>query len=61
MGRKQINFEVMPGRFPAGTMKRIDRVLSEGEKRSDLLRAAVEVELQRRERARPARKSARGS
>jgi hypothetical protein len=59
MGRKQINFEALPGRFPAGTMKRIDRVLSEGEKRSDLLRTAVEGELKRRERANPARKAVR--
>jgi hypothetical protein len=52
MERKQINFESMTGRLPTGTMKRTDRVLSEGEKRSDLLRA-VEAELLRRQGTRP--------
>jgi hypothetical protein len=58
MGRRQINHEQMPGRFPAGTLKRIDRVLDEREKRSDLLRLAVERELQRREQG--AKKRPRG-
>jgi hypothetical protein len=47
MGRKLINFEVMPARFPAGTLARIDRVLEKGQKRSDFLRQAVERELER--------------
>ena len=51
MGRKQINHEQMPARFPEGTLERIDAVLAEGEKRADLIRAAVERELKRRERA----------
>lgn len=50
MGRKKINDEQMPARFPAGTLARIDAVLADGEKRSDLLREAVERELKRRER-----------
>lgn len=50
MSRPTINQEQMPARFPAGTLKRIDAVLDEGEKRSDLLREAVERELKRRER-----------
>lgn len=50
MGRKQINFEQIPARFPAGTLARIDAVLDEKEKRSDLIREAVERELKRRER-----------
>lgn len=50
MSRPQINFEQTPARFPEGTLKRIDAVLSEGEKRSDLIREAVERELRRRER-----------
>jgi metal-responsive CopG/Arc/MetJ family transcriptional regulator len=50
MGRKQINHEQMPARFPAGTLDRMDAVLDEGEKRSDLIREAVERELKRRER-----------
>lgn len=50
MGRKRINEEQMPARLPAGTLDRIDAVLEEGEKRSDLLREAVERELKRRER-----------
>lgn len=40
----------MPARLPAGTLARMDAVLDEGEKRSDLLREAVERELKRRER-----------
>jgi hypothetical protein len=50
MGRKLINEEQMPARFPAGTLARIDAVLQQGEKRADLLREAVERELRRRER-----------
>lgn len=50
MGRKQINHEQIPARLPAGTLERMDEVLAEGEKRSDLIREAVERELKRRER-----------
>lgn len=50
MSRPQINFEQIPGRFPSGTLVRIDAALNEGEKRSDFLREAVERELKRRER-----------
>jgi hypothetical protein len=50
MGRRQINEEQTPARFPAGTLKRIDAALAKGEKRADLLREAVERELKRRER-----------
>jgi metal-responsive CopG/Arc/MetJ family transcriptional regulator len=52
MGRKQINEEQMPARFPGGTLDRIDRVLDleTNEKRSDFIREAVERELKRRER-----------
>ena len=50
MGRKQINHEQMPARFPEGTFDRMDAVLAEGEKRSDLVREAVDRELKRRER-----------
>lgn len=49
MGRRQINQEQMPARFPKGTLARIDSVLTEKEKRADFLRQAVERELQRRE------------
>lgn len=53
MGRKQINEEQTPARFPAGTLERIDRTLDSetNEKRSDFIREAVERELKRRERA----------
>lgn len=51
VGRKQINHEQMPARFPEGTLARIDAVLAEKEKRSDFVREAVERELQRREAA----------
>lgn len=50
MGRKQINHEQMPSRFPAGTFERMDANLEDGEKRADLIREAVERELKRRER-----------
>lgn len=51
MGRKQINEEQMPARLPEGTLARMDAVLEEGESRAGLLRAAVERELKRREKA----------
>ena len=50
MGRKRINEEQTPARLPAGTLDRMDGLLSEGEKRADLIREAVERELRRRER-----------
>lgn len=49
VGRKQINHEQMPARFPEGTLARMDLVLKPKEKRSDLIREAVERELRRRE------------
>lgn len=49
VGRKQINHEQTPARFPEGTLARIDAVLTEKEKRSDFIREAVERELERRE------------
>lgn len=54
VGRKQINHEQTPARFPEGTLARIDAVLDPetNEKRSDLIREAVERELKRRERHR---------
>jgi metal-responsive CopG/Arc/MetJ family transcriptional regulator len=60
MGRKQINDEQMPARFPAGTLERMDAVLKERERRSELVRHAVERELRRRERSKSPRKAARG-
>lgn len=50
MGRKQINHEATPARFPEGTLDRIDAVLKDGEKRADMIREAVEREIKRRER-----------
>lgn len=50
MGRKQINHEQAPARFPDGTLKRIDSVLEDKENRSEFIRKAVERELKRRER-----------
>jgi hypothetical protein len=49
VGRPKINEEQTPGRFPAGTLARIDAACREGENRSDFLRTAVEAELKRRE------------
>jgi hypothetical protein len=48
VGRRRINEEQMPARFPSGTFARIDAVLVPGEKRADLLREAVEREVKRR-------------
>jgi metal-responsive CopG/Arc/MetJ family transcriptional regulator len=50
MGRIKINDEQTPARFPTGTLARIDSVLDTeaNEKRSDLIREAVERELKRR-------------
>ena len=48
VGRPKINDEQTPGRFPAGTLARIDAACEEGEKRSDFIREAVERELKRR-------------
>jgi hypothetical protein len=50
VGRRRINDEQMPARFPAGTLARIDAVLVAGEKRADLLRKAVEGEIERRQK-----------
>lgn len=50
VGRKKINDEQTPARFPEGTLRRIDSALMPGEKRSDFIREAVENELTRRER-----------
>ena len=49
VGRRRINGEQTPARFPSGTLARMDAALREREKRSDLIRAAVERELKRRE------------
>lgn len=51
VGRKKTNFEQMPARLADGTLARIDVVLDPGETRTDFLRAAIERELKRRERA----------
>jgi metal-responsive CopG/Arc/MetJ family transcriptional regulator len=51
VGRKRINEEEMPARFPAGTLARLDALLNEKEKRSDFIREAVEREIKRRETA----------
>lgn len=60
VGRKRINEEQMPARLPAGTFARMDAVLEQGEKRSDLLRGAVERELKRREKRQPGKGAAEG-
>lgn len=48
VGRPRINDEQTPGRFPAGTLARIDAACRDGEKRADFIREAVERELERR-------------
>ena len=48
MGRHRLWTEDMQARFPEGTFDRIEKVLAEGEDRTDFVRAAVERELGRR-------------
>ena len=58
MGRKKINDEATNARFPEGTLKRVAAALKKGEGKADLIRAAVERELNRREQGtRPAASS----
>lgn len=49
VGRKQVNFDKMPGRFPEHTFARMDAVLQTGETRTEFLKEAVDRELKRRE------------
>lgn len=51
MGRKKQWAEDMQARFPEGTFERIAMALEGKEDRTDFVRAAVERELKRRERA----------
>jgi hypothetical protein len=55
MARKRINEEEMNARLPAGTLKRADAVLRERESRAELVRLAIEREIERREAAEEAR------
>lgn len=48
-GRPRTNFDHMPGRFPEGTISRIDSVRFEGETRTEFLKTAVEREIRHRE------------
>ena len=50
MGRKKQWAEDMQARFAEGTFSRIAAALAEGEDRTDFVRAAVEREIDRRER-----------
>lgn len=50
VGRKKVNFEQMPARFPEGTFARIDDVRGDGETRTSFVQDAVEREIVRRER-----------
>ena len=50
MGRKTINEEQTPARFPAGTLARVDSLLAPKEKRADFIRDAVDAEIRKRER-----------
>lgn len=49
MGRLKKNFDQMPGRFPAGTLQRIDFVREPGETRTSFVQKAVEALLRQRE------------
>jgi metal-responsive CopG/Arc/MetJ family transcriptional regulator len=50
VGRKKVNHEQTPLRLPEGTLAKVDALLTEGEKRADFLRDAIEAEIARRER-----------
>jgi hypothetical protein len=50
VGRKKVNFEQMPARFPEGTFARIEDVRGEAETRTSFIQEAVEREIARRER-----------
>lgn len=54
MGRPSMNLKPTVVRLPSGMDDRIDAVLEPKEKRADLIRAAIERELKRRERHRNA-------
>ena len=51
MGRKKMWSEDMQARFPDGTFAEIDAFLGEHESRTDFVRVAVDLELQRRRAA----------
>ncbi|EJL33247.1 hypothetical protein PMI01_02209 [Caulobacter sp. AP07] len=53
VGRTKLNFDKMPGRFPAGTKDRIKLLLRVGETQTAFLQEAVEAEIKRREKAKP--------
>jgi hypothetical protein len=56
VGRRRRWDENMQARFKSGTFARISKVLTEAEDRTDLVRAAVEAELRRREAKQKRRK-----
>jgi hypothetical protein len=49
-GRPKRNFDQIPGRFPEGTIMRIDAVRIDDETRTAFLQVAVEAEIARRSR-----------
>jgi hypothetical protein len=51
MGRKKLWAENINLTLPEGAKARMDAALAEGEDRLDLIRAAIERELKRREKA----------
>jgi hypothetical protein len=53
MGRTHINDQSMTARFPEGTFERIDGVRVKAESRAEFIRAAVDREIRRREKAKP--------
>lgn len=53
VGRKMQWPDKIVAPLPAGTLERIERVLVNGEQKTDFLREAVEAHLKRRERNKP--------
>lgn len=53
VGRKLLWPDKIVAPLPKGTLARVEAVLSEGETKTDFLRAAALAELKRRERQKP--------
>lgn len=52
VGRRKVNYDQTPARFPEGTLAKVDALCEPGESRADFLREAVDREIKRRQRGR---------
>ena len=60
MGRTKLWHENINLTLPKGAKARMDSVLEEGEDRLDLIRAAIDKEVKRRERQKPGKEATEG-